>query len=80
MENAYKKITEKQDDNLFSLETMIVLRKIFNFKSFYEKDQFKLQLIKLILDNKYQEVEKLLKDRKEAIDKLYQEEIGEENE
>ena len=76
MENAYKKITEKQDDNLFSLETMIVLRKIFNFKSFYEKDQFKLQLIKLILDNKYQEAEKLLKDRKEAIDKLYQEEVG----
>ena len=74
MENAYKTLTEKQDDNLFSLETMIVLRKIFNFKSFYEKDQFKLQLIKLILDNKYQEVEKLLKDRKEAIDKLYQEE------
>ena len=77
MENAYKTLTEKQDDNLFSLETMIVLRKIFNFKSFYEKDQFKLQLIKLILDNKYQEVEKLLKDRKEAIDKLYQEEVGE---
>ena len=77
MENAYKKITEKQDDNLFSLETMIVVRKIFNFKSFYEKDQFKLQLIKLILDNKYQEVEKLLKDRKEVIDKLYQEEMGE---
>ena len=76
MENAYKTLTEKQDDNLFSLETMIVLRKIFNFKSFYEKDQFKLQLIKLILDNKYQEVEKLLKDRKEAIDKLYQEEVG----
>ena len=74
MENAYKTLTEKQDDNLFSLETMIVLRKIFNFKSFYEKDQFKLQLIKLILDNKYQEVEKLLKDRKEAIDKIYQEE------
>ena len=74
MENAYKTLTEKQDDNLFSLETMIVLRKIFNFKSFYEKDQFKLQLIKLILDNKYQEAEKLLKDRKEAIDKLYQEE------
>ena len=78
MENAYKKITEKQDDNLFSLETMVVVRKIFNFKSFYEKDQFKLQLIKLILDNKYQEVEKLLKDRKEAIDKLYQEEMEEE--
>ena len=77
MENAYKTLTEKQDDNLFSLETMIVLRKIFNFKSFYEKDQFKLQLIKLILDNKYQEVEKLLKDRKEAIDKIYQEEVGE---
>ena len=76
MENAYKTLTEKQDDNLFSLETMIVLRKIFNFKSFYEKDQFKLQLIKLILDNKYQEAEKLLKDRKEAIDKLYQEEVG----
>ena len=76
MEKAYKTLTEKQDDNLFSLETMIVLRKIFNFKSFYEKDQFKLQLIKLILDNKYQEVEKLLKDRKEAIDKLYQEEVG----
>ena len=76
MENAYKTLTEKQDDNLFSLETMIVLRKIFNFKSFYEKDQFKLQLIKLILDNNYQEVEKLLKDRKEAIDKLYQEEVG----
>ena len=35
MENAYKTLTEKQDDNLFSLETMIVLRKIFNFKSFY---------------------------------------------
>ena len=77
MEKAYKTLTEKQDDNLFSLETTIVLRKIFNFKSFYEKDQFKLQLIKLILDNKYQEVEKLLKDRKEAIDKLYQEEVGE---
>lgn len=77
MEKAYKTLTEKQDDNLFSLETAIVLRKIFNFKSFYEKDQFKLQLIKLILDNKYQEVEKLLKDRKEAIDKLYQEEVGE---
>ena len=77
MENAYKTLTEKQDDNLFSLETMIVLRKIFNFKSFYKKDQFKLQLIKLILDNKYQEAEKLLKDRKEAIDKLYQEEVGE---
>ena len=76
MEKAYKTLTEKQDDNLFSLETMIVLRKIFNFKSFYEKDQFKLQLIKLILDNNYQEVEKLLKDRKEAIDKLYQEEVG----
>ena len=76
MEKAYKTLTEKQDDNLFSLETMIVLRKIFNFKSFYEKDQFKLQLIKLILDNKYQEAEKLLKDRKEAIDKLYQEEVG----
>lgn len=76
MENAYKTLTEKQDDNLFSLETMIVLRKIFNFKSFYEKDQFKLQLIKLILDNKFQEAEKLLKDRKEAIDKLYQEEVG----
>ena len=77
MEKAYKKITETQDDNLFGLETMVVVRKIFNFKSFYEKDQFKLQLIKLILDNKYQEVEKLLKDRKEAIDKLYQEEMGE---
>ena len=76
MEKAYKTLTEKQDDNLFSLETMLVLRKIFNFKSFYEKDQFKLQLIKLILDNNYQEVEKLLKDRKEAIDKLYQEEVG----
>ena len=76
MEKAYKTLTEKQDDNLFSLETMIVLTKIFNFKSFYEKDQFRLQLIKLILDNKYQEVEKLLKDRKEAIDKLYQEEVG----
>ena len=77
MEEAYKKLTKKEDDNLFSLETMVVVRKIFNFKSFYEKDQFKLQLIKLILDNKYQEVEKLLKDRKEAIDKLYQEEMGE---
>ena len=77
MEEAYKTLTKKEDDNLFSLETMVVVRKIFNFKSFYEKDQFKLQLIKLILDNKYQEVEKLLKDRKEAIDKLYQEEMGE---
>ena len=76
MDKAYKTLTEKQDDNLFSLETMVVVRKIFNFKSFYEKDQFKLQLIKLILDNNYQEVEKLLKDRKEAIDKLYQEERG----
>ena len=76
MEKAYKKLTEKQDDNLFSLETMIVLRKIFFFICFYEKDQFKLQLIKLILDNNYQEVENLLKDRKEAIDKLYQEEVG----
>lgn len=76
MDKAYKNLIEQNNDNLFSLETMIVVRKILDFKSFKEKDQYKLELIKLILDSRYNEVEKLLKERKAALIKLYQGEIN----
>ena len=76
MDKAYKNLIEQNNDNLFSLEMMIVVRKILDFKSFKEKDQYKLELIKLILDSRYNEVEKLLKDRKDALIKLYQGEIN----
>lgn len=77
MDKAYKNLIKKNDENFFSIETMLVIRKILDFRSFHEKDQFKLELIKLILENRYNEVEILLKERKEAIDKLYSKEIGE---
>lgn len=76
MEKAYKNLIEQTSENLFSLEMMIVVRKILDFKSFKDKDQYKLELIKLILDSRYNEVETLLKDRKEALIKLYQGEIN----
>lgn len=76
MDKAYKNLIEQTNDNLFSLEMMIVVRKILDFKSFKEKDQYKLELIKLILDSRYNEVEKLLKKRKDALIKLYQGEIN----
>lgn len=76
MDKAYKNLIERNDDNLFSLETMLVVRKILDFKSFKEKDQYKLELIKLILDSRYNEVETLLKERKDALIKMYQGEIN----
>ena len=76
MEKAYKNLIEQTNENLFSLETMIVVRRILDFKSFKDKDQYKLELIKLILDSRYNEVETLLKDRKDALIKLYQGEIN----
>lgn len=76
MDKAYKNLIEQNNDNLFSLEMMIVVRKILDFKSFKEKDQYKLELIKLILDSRYNEVETLLKERKNAITKMYQGEIN----
>lgn len=76
MEKAYKNLIEQTNDNFFSLEMMLVIRKILDFKSFREKDQYKLELIKLILDSRYNEVETLLKERKDALIKLYQGEIN----
>ena len=76
MEKAYKNLIEQTNENLFSLEMMIVVRKILDFKSFKGKDQYKLELIKLILDSRYNEVETLLRERKEALIKLYQGEIN----
>lgn len=76
MDKAYKNLIEQTNDNLFSLEMMLVVRKILDFKSFKEKDQYKLELIKLILDSRYNEVETLLKERKDALIKLYQGEIN----
>lgn len=76
MDKAYKNLIEQTNDNLFSLEMMIVVRKILDFKSFREKDQYKMELIKLILDSRYNEVETLLKERKEALIKLYHGEIN----
>lgn len=76
MDKAYKNLIEQNNDNLFSLEMMIVVRKILDFKSFKEKDQYKLELIKLILDSRYNEVERLLKERKDALIKMYQGEIN----
>ena len=77
MDKAYKNLIENNDDNVFSLEMMLVVRKILDFKSFKTKDQYKLELIKLILDSRYNEVETLLKERKDALIKLYQGEINE---
>ena len=71
MDKAYKNLIENNDDNFFSLEMMLVVRKILDFKSFKTKDQYKLELIKLILDSRYNEVEMLLKERKDALIKLY---------
>lgn len=71
MDKAYKNLIENNDDNFFSLEMMLVVRKILDFKSFKTKDQYKLELIKLILDSRYNEVETLLKERKDALIKLY---------
>ena len=71
MDKAYKNLIENNDDNFFSLEMMLVVRKILDFKSFKAKDQYKLELIKLILDSRYNEVETLLKERKDALIKLY---------
>ena len=71
MDKAYKNLIENNDDNFFSLEMMLVVRKILDFKSFNTKDQYKLELIKLILDSRYNEVEMLLKERKDALIKLY---------
>ena len=76
MDKAYKNLIEKNDDNFFSLEMMLVVRKILDFKSYKEKDQYKMELIKLILDSRYNEVETLLKERKDALIKLYQGEIN----
>lgn len=76
MEKAYKNLIEQINDNFFSLEMMSVIRKILDFKSFREKDQYKLELIKLILDSRYNEVETPLKERKDAFTKLYQGEIN----
>lgn len=76
MDKAYKNLIENTNENLFSLEMMIVVRKILDFKSFKEKDQYKLGLIKLILDSRYNEVERLLKERKDALIKLYQGEMN----
>ena len=76
MDKAYKNLIEKNDENFFSLEVMLVVRKILDFKSYKEKDQYKLELIKLILDSRYNEVETLLKERKDALIKLYQGEIN----
>ena len=75
MDKAYKNLIERNDDNFFSLEIMLVIRKILDFKSFKDKDQYKLELIKLILDSRYNEVETLLKERKDALIKLYQGEM-----
>ena len=75
MDKAYKNLIENNDDNFFSLEVMLVVRKILDFKSYKEKDQYKLELIKLILDSRYNEVETLLKERKDALIKLYQGEM-----
>ena len=72
MDKAYKNLIENNDENFFSLEMMLVVRKILDFKSFKTKDQYKLELIKLILDSRYNEVEMLLKERKDALIKLYQ--------
>lgn len=76
MDKAYKNLIEQTNENFFSLEMMLVIRKILDFKSFKDKDQYKLELIKLILDSRYNEVETLLKDRKDALIKLYQGEIN----
>ena len=76
MDKAYKNLIENNDDNVFSLEMMLVVRKILDFKSFKTKDQYKIELIKLILDSRYNEVETLLKERKDALIKLYQGEIN----
>ena len=75
MDKAYKNLIENNDENFFSLEMMLVVRKILDFKSFKDKDQYKLELIKLILDSRYNEVETLLKERKDALIKLYQGEM-----
>ena len=48
MDKAYKNLIENNDENFFSLEMMLVVRKILDFKSFKTKDQYKLELIKLI--------------------------------
>ena len=76
MDKAYKNLIENNNDNFFSLEVMLVVRKILDFKSYKEKDQYKMELIKLILDSRYNEVETLLKERKDALIKLYQGEIN----
>ena len=76
MDKAYKNLIENNDDNFFSLEMMLVVRKILDFRSYREKDQYKLELIKLILDSRYNEVETLLKERKDALIKLYQGEMN----
>ena len=71
MDKAYKNLIENNDENFFSLEMMLVVRKILDFRNFRDKDQYKLELIKLILDSRYNEVETLLKERKDALIKLY---------
>ena len=76
MDKAYKNLIENNDENFFSLEMMLVVRKILDFRNFRDKDQYKLELIKLILDSRYNEVETLLKERKDALIKLYQGEIN----
>ena len=75
MENAYENLVDK-NDQVFTLEIMIVVRQILEFKSFNNKDQFKLQLIKLILENKYQEVQTLLTDRIKAVHELLKKEMS----
>ena len=76
MDKAYKNLIENNNENFFSLEMMLVVRKILDFRNFRDKDQYKLELIKLILDSRYNEVETLLKKRKDALIKLYQGEIN----
>lgn len=75
MEKAYENLVDK-NDQVFTLEIMIVVRQILEFKSFNNKDQFKLQLIKLILENKYQEVQTLLTDRIKAVHELLKKEMS----
>ena len=75
MEKAYENLVDK-NDQVFTLEIMIVVRQILEFKSFNNKDQFKLQLIKLILENKYQQVQTLLTDRIKAVNELFKKEMS----
>lgn len=75
MDKAYENLINDKNDQVFTLELMVVVRKIFDLKNYKNKDQFILNIIKLILENKYQEVQTLLTDRIKAVNELFKEEM-----